>query len=90
MPVPSKPQSLRASDPKLRQTKASALELHNTLPQCLWSSRAEAEYAKRKQLIKINLPLGDHFARLSPSPALVIAACYLDWISRLRVKRPKV
>ena len=26
-----------ASDPKLRQTKASTLELHNTLPQGLWS-----------------------------------------------------
>ena len=38
-----------ASDPKLRQTRASTLELHNSLPQGLWSSRAEAEYAKRKQ-----------------------------------------
>ncbi len=38
-----------ASDPKLKQTKASTLALHNSSPQGLWSSRVEAEYAKRKQ-----------------------------------------
>ena len=40
-----------ASDLKLTQTKASELKLHSSFPQGHWSSRAEAELAKRKQLI---------------------------------------
>ena len=38
-----------ASDLKLTQTKTSELKLHNFFPQGHWSSRAEAELAKRKQ-----------------------------------------
>ena len=38
-----------ASDLKLTQTKASELKLHCFFPQGHWSSRAEAELAKRKQ-----------------------------------------
>ena len=38
-----------ASDLKLTQTKASELKLHSFFPQGHWSSRAEAELAKRKQ-----------------------------------------
>ena len=39
-----------ANDLKLTQTKTSELKLHNFFPQGHWSSRAEAELAKRKQL----------------------------------------
>ena len=59
LPAKGTPKSLQgrgqyeASDPKLTQTRASTLELHNSLPQGLWSSRVEAEYAKRKQFIWI-------------------------------------
>ena len=51
------PQSLQgrgqyeASDLKLTQTKASELKLHSSFPQGHWSSRAEAELAKRKQFL---------------------------------------
>ena len=38
-----------ASYLKLTQTKTSELKLHNFFPQGQWSSRAEAELAKRKQ-----------------------------------------
>ena len=38
-----------ASDLKLTQTKASELKLHSSFPQGLWSSRDEAELAKRTQ-----------------------------------------
>ena len=55
-----------ASDLKLTQTKASELKLHSFFPQGHWSSRAEAELAKRKQL--------NH-------PFFVIAASYADWTS---------
>ena len=37
------------NDPKLKQLIASTLELHNSFPQGLWSSRDEAECTKRKQ-----------------------------------------
>ena len=40
-----------ASDLKLTQTKASELKLHSFFPQGHWSSRAEAEFAKRKQFV---------------------------------------
>ena len=46
-----------ASDLKLTQTKTSELKLHNFFPQGHWSSRAEAELAKRKQLpLEVILP----------------------------------
>ncbi len=38
-----------ASDLKITQTKASELKLHSFFTQGHWSSRAEAELAKRKQ-----------------------------------------
>ena len=38
-----------ASDLTLARTKASELKLHSSFPQGHWSSRAEAELAKRKQ-----------------------------------------
>ncbi len=38
-----------ANDLKLTQTKASELKRHSSFPQGLWSSRDEAELAKRKQ-----------------------------------------
>ncbi len=40
-----------ASDLKLTQTKTSEVKLHNFFPQGHWSSRAEAELAKRKQVL---------------------------------------
>ncbi len=39
-----------ASDLKLTQTKASELKLHSLFPQGHWSSRAEAELAKRTKI----------------------------------------
>ena len=44
-----------ASDLKLTQTKASELKLHSFFPQGHWSSKAEAELAKRKQFLCIYL-----------------------------------
>ena len=42
-----------ASYLKLTQTKTSELKLHKFFPQGHWSSRAEAELAKRKQFIRL-------------------------------------
>ena len=39
-----------ANDLKLAQTTVSELKLHSSFPQGHWSSRAEAEFAKRKPL----------------------------------------
>jgi hypothetical protein len=39
-----------ASDPKLKQTKASTMELHNTLPQGIWCSRGRGGMCKAKTI----------------------------------------